>query len=136
MSKFLLDTNVVSEPLRPKPNARLVARLRRHQHDLAIASLVWHELWFGSQRLVPSVKRDTIEKYLQEVVALSMPILPYDARARLTKLGKTPPFVDGQIISIARVHNLILVTLNLTDYAAFEGVSVEDWSAAQVPSEA
>lgn len=144
MSRFLLDTNVVSEPLRPKPNARLLARLQRHENDLAIASVVWHELWFGSPRLPLSAKRDAIEKYLNEVVAVSMPILPYAARAaewhaaeraRLSKLGKTPPFVDGQIISIARVNDLILVTLNPSDYAAFEEVSVEDWSAIRVPSD-
>ncbi len=34
----------------------------------------------------------------------------------------------GQIIAIARTNDLVLVTLNVADYAAFEGVKVEDWS--------
>lgn len=134
--KYLLDTNVVSEPLRPAPNTKVLARLKRHQDELAIASLVWHELWFGCQRLPISAKRTAIERYLNEVVAVSMPILPYDQaaaewhaaeRARLMALGKTPPFVDGQIIAVARVNDLILVTLNPTDYASFAEVKVEDW---------
>ncbi len=136
-ARYLLDTNVVSEPLRPAPNVKLLARLKRHQDELAIASVVWHELWFGCQRLPVSAKRTAIERYLNEVVAMSMPILPYDQaaaewhaaeRARLTTLGKTPPFVDGQIMAVAKTNGLILVTLNPSDYAAFAEVKVEEWS--------
>ncbi len=135
--KYLLDTNIISEPLRPSPNSKVLARLKRHADELAIASVVWHELWFGCNRLPVSAKRTAIEKYLNEVVAVSMPVLPYDQiaaewhaaeRARLTKLGHTPPFVDGQIISVAKVHALILVTLNSTDYSGFVDVEIEDWS--------
>ncbi len=135
--KYLLDTNIVSEPLRPAPNPKVMARLKRHSGELAIASLVWHELWFGCQRLPASTKRTVIEKYLNEVVAVSIAILPYDQaaaewhaaeRARLTAIGKTPPFVDGQIMAIAQTNGLILVTLNSTDYTAFVSVKVEDWS--------
>ncbi len=136
-ARYLLDTNVVSEPLRPTPNAQVLARLKRHQDELAIASVVWHELWFGCRRLPVSAKRTAIERYLNEVVAMSMPILPYDQaaaewhsaeRARLTTLGKTPPFVDGQIMAVAKTNGLILVTLNPSDYAAFAEVKVEEWS--------
>src|SRR5512147_81209 len=135
--KYLLDKNIVSEPLRPAPNPKVMARLKRHSGELAIASLVWHELWFGCQRLPISTKRTVIEKYLNEVVAVSMAILPYDQvaaewhaaeRARLTAIGKTPPFVDGQIMAIAQTNGLSLVTLNPKDYEAFAGVKVEDWS--------
>ena len=136
-AKYLLDTNVISEPLRPAPNAKVLARLKRHQDELAIASVVWHELWFGCRRLPMSAKRTAIERYLNEVVAASMPILPYDLaaaewhareRARLMSLGKTPPFVDGQIMSVANTNDLILVTLNPADFSAFAEVKVEDWS--------
>ena len=134
--KYLLDTNIVSEPLRSRPNPGVLDRLKHNQDQLAIASLVWHELWYGCHRLPNSVKRRAIEKYLAEVVAVSMPILAYDQdaaewhaveRARLAGTGKTPPFVDGQIMAIATVNELVLVTLNLTDYAAFAGAKVEDW---------
>lgn len=136
-AKYLLDTNIVSEPLRPTPNAKVMARLKRHQDELAIATVVWHELWFGCNRLPASAKRAAIENYLNQVVAVSMLVLPYDQpaaewhaaeRARLTRIGKTPPFVDGQIIAIAHTNDLILVTLNPSDYAAFDGVTGEDWS--------
>lgn len=103
---------------------------------MAIASVVWHELLFGSYRLPPSAKRSAIEQYLSEVVAPTIPILPYDdqaaqwhaiERARLVGLGQLPPFADGQIAAIARTNNLILVTTNLTDFSVFEGLQIENW---------
>ena len=135
--KYLLDTNIISEPLRPKPNAKVLARLKRHGDEVALPSIVWHELWFGCERLPASAKRAAIEEYLTKVIGLSMPILPYDERAamwhatersRLAAQGKTPPFADGQIIAIAKAYDLILVTLNRADYLNFREVEIEDWS--------
>jgi tRNA(fMet)-specific endonuclease VapC len=134
--RYLLDTNVLSEPLRPAPQPKVIERLRRHQDELATASIVWHELWFGCQRLPDSAKRQAIEDYLTRVIATSLPILPYDERAaewhaaeraRLTRAGKTPAFADGQIAAIARTNDLILVTFNCADYADFENLTLEDW---------
>ncbi len=45
--KFLLDTNIVSEPLRPTPAPGILRRLREHEGEMAIPSVVWHELRFG-----------------------------------------------------------------------------------------
>ena len=50
-------------------------------------------------------------------------------RARLTGLGRTPPFVDGQIAAIAHVNGLVLVTANVADFRHFADLSVEDWRA-------
>ena len=135
--RYLLDTNVVSESLRPTPNARLLAKLRRYQGDLAIASPVWHELWFGCYRLPVSAKRAKIEAYLNEIIAVTMPILSYDEnaatwhaieRARLTAIGKTPPYVDGQIAAIAVTNDLALATLNAIDYKDFATLTLMDWA--------
>lgn len=133
---YLLDTNVVSEPLRPEPNAYVLERLEQYEAEIAIASVVWHELLYGTYRLPPSAKRTAIEAYLNDVVALSFPILPYDPqaaqwhaneRARLVSLGKTPPFADGQIAAIARINNLTLVTANTSDFSTFQELQVENW---------
>ena len=138
MSRYLLDTNIISEPLRPAPNPGILERLRRHQAHLATASIVWHELLFGCYRLPASERRRVIEEYLGRVVASSIEILPYDEaaagwhaaeRARLAAAGRTPPFADGQIAAVARTNDLILVTLNVADYVGFQDLRIEDWGA-------
>lgn len=134
--RYLLDTNVISEPLRPQPNPQTMARFHQHQGALALASVVWHELWFGCLRIPPSARRTAIEHYLHQVVAATLPILPYDEhaaawhaqeRARLVALGSTPSFADGQIAAIAHANQLTLVTFNIADYADFAGLALEDW---------
>ena len=134
--RYLLDTNVLSEPVKPTPNRGVISRLERDRNAVATAAPVWHELLYGCYRLPPSKRRKTLERYLKVVLDPAIPVLPYDSssaewhaeeRARLTALGKTPAFVDGQIAAIARVRGLILVTSNVSAYADFDGLIVEDW---------
>jgi tRNA(fMet)-specific endonuclease VapC len=134
--RYLLDTNVVSEAARIKPNPNVMRRLRRHKDELVSASIVWHELVFGCDRLPPSEKRTLLESFLSELANSSMLIFPYDTeaaawhgreRARLSRLGLTPAFADGQIASIAKVHDLILVTNNIRNYRHFDQLKMENW---------
>lgn len=134
--KYLLDTNIVSEPLRPQPDRGVMRRLRRHECEIAIPAIVWHELRFGMERLPPSRRRGAIELYLDRVVLATIPILDYDRaaaewhareRARLAARGETPPFADGQIAAIAQTQNLTLVTRNDGDFRRFSGLRVVSW---------
>ncbi len=90
---------------------------------------------FGCQRLPVSRKRQKLEQYLYQTV-VKLPILSYtqeaaewhaQERARLSLIGKTPPFVDGQIAAIAKVNDLIIVTANVSDYQTFSGLTIENW---------
>jgi tRNA(fMet)-specific endonuclease VapC len=132
----LLDTNVVSEAARVKPNPNVMRKLERHKDEVVIASIVWHELVFGCDRLPPSEKRTLLEEFLSELANSSMLIFPYDTeaaawhgreRARLSRLGLTPAFADGQIASIAKVHDLTLVTNNIRNYRHFDQLKMENW---------
>lgn len=134
--RFLLDTNVLSEPLRQLPNTAVLDQMDRYQFEVAIASVTWHEIWFGCYRLPASRRRQRIEQYLTNVVEPDVPILPYDSdsalwfaqeRSRLVSVGKTPSFADGQIAAIAHTQNLILVTNNVSDYADFQNLQIENW---------
>jgi tRNA(fMet)-specific endonuclease VapC len=67
---------------------------------------------------------------------LDLPVFDYDInaakwhaqeRARLSKIGKTPAFIDGQIASIAFCNDLILVTNNVADFQDFEHLIIENW---------
>ncbi len=136
MARYLVDTNVLSEPVRKEPDDAVVNKLREHGGELAIASIVWHEMVFGVRLLPPSQQRMAMERYLAEVIAAAIPILPYDAvaaewhggeRARLLKAGLTPRFADGQIAAVAVVHDLILVTDNVQDFQCFASLRIERW---------
>jgi tRNA(fMet)-specific endonuclease VapC len=134
--QFLLDTNVLSEALRARPDARVMDHLKTHERDICTATLVWHELRYGAERLAAGARREQILRYLDDVVVRTLPLLPYDAnaatwhaeaRAKLEKKGRTPPFVDGQIAAVAAVHGLTLVTNNTADYQHFEGLAIVRW---------
>lgn len=134
--RYLLDTNIIAEPTKAKPNPQVLDRLNQSAEEVAISSISWHELWFGIERLLPSRKRQNLEDYLESLVSANLPILPYGAdagrwfateRSRLIKIGLAPSYPDGQIAAIAKVNNLILVTRNVSDYANFEGLIIENW---------
>jgi tRNA(fMet)-specific endonuclease VapC len=136
--RYLLDTNVISEPSRPIQNPGVLRRLELHRKEVCIASIVWHELLFGWERLPDSRKKRDLERYLFQVIRPSLPALPYDSdaaewhareRARLAAVGRTPPFVDGQIAAIAKVNSLVLVTANRPHFEIFEDLQIEDWRA-------
>ena len=133
--KFLLDTNILSEPARPIPNANVLHQLDIHKSEVAVSTVVIHELLHGCLRLPESKRREYLRNYIYESV-LNLPIFDYDLKAaqwhaqervRLSQIGKTPAFVDGQIASIAYSNNLILVTNNVADFEFFNGLSIENW---------
>ena len=136
-ARYLLDTSIVSSPISRQPNSEVLKRLEEHGHECTIAAPVWHELTFGCQRLPRGKRREAIETYLQDVVLASFPVLAYDEdaarwhgieRARLEGLGKPAPYVDGQIVAIAYVNELTLVTTNVKDFVRFKGVEIDNWS--------
>jgi tRNA(fMet)-specific endonuclease VapC len=133
--KFLLDTNILSEPARPIPNSNVLQQLDIHKSEVAVSSVVVHELLHGCLRLPESRRREYLKNYIYESV-LNLPVFDYDLKAaqwhaqervRLSQIGKTPAFVDGQIASIAFCNNLTLVTNNVSDFEFFNGLRVENW---------
>lgn len=133
---FLLDTNALSEPLKPHPDPGFLKRLRAHEDAVAISSITWHEALYGCYRLAAGRRRAAVEEYLHNVIAPNVPILPYDEaaaqwhaaqRARLGARGRLVPFADGQIAAVAAVHGLAIVTANIKDFEPFTGVHVECW---------
>jgi tRNA(fMet)-specific endonuclease VapC len=135
--QYLLDTNILSEPARPLPNARVLYKLDVYRSEVVVCSVVVHELLHGCLRLPESKRREFLWNYIHESV-LNLPVFDYDLkaaqwhaqeRARLSKIGKTPSFVDGQIASIAFCNNLILVTNNVSDFQDFDNLNLENWFA-------
>jgi tRNA(fMet)-specific endonuclease VapC len=140
--RFLLDANVLSEPLKLVPHPAVLAQVEEYRALSATASPVWNELVYGCRLLPQSKRRRTIEQYLWGTLAPVLSILSYDTRAaehhaaeraRLGLAGKTPPFVDGQIAAIAVTNDLTLVTRNEDDFEAFEGLRIQNWWKSRPP---
>lgn len=134
--RYLLDTNILSESLKPKSDANVVKRLLENTDHIATAAPVIYEIVQGAKRLPESKKRREILRYLDEFVYPNVPILPYDKQAailhgelqaELSLAGKTAPYADGQIAAMAQLNGLILVTRNTADFAHFSSLTVENW---------
>ena len=135
MRTLLLDTNVVSEATRPKPDPRVVRRLAETEATAALAATTWHELRYGVERLPAGRRREALASLLNSLVH-RYPILPYDTRAadwhgvqraRLERSGVRVSAADGQIAATAVTNGLTLVTRNLGDFADFTGLTTQNW---------
>lgn len=133
--RYLLDTNVISEPTRPRPSRRLLRLLAEHESEVAISAVTWHELRFGVARLPRGRRRSALEAYVGSlpqrfaVLAYDRAAADWQARVRAAEAanGRTRPFADGQIAAIAGVQDLVLVTRNTSDFAGMPGLRVESW---------
>lgn len=132
---YLLDTNIISELIKPGPNQNVLKQFELFQHELSISSVVWHELRFGWIKMPDSKRKQAIGVFMHDVVSL-LPILPYDSQAArihaeirldVQKTGQTLPFADGQIAAIAMSKGLSLVTRNIKDFEAIVGLRLINW---------
>ena len=127
MSGFLLDTNVISELVKPRPEPRVTAWIdATDEHLLYLSVLTMGEIRKGIASLRDSARRVALEAWLDGVLALRFGdrILPVnqavaDRWGRLAAqaaMAKSPlPVIDGLLAATAVQHDLTLVTRNITD---------------------
>jgi toxin FitB len=122
--KFLADADVLSEPTKPAPNARVVAWLRRQERDLALSPIVLGELEYGILLLPAGRRRTRLRLWFSQGVQ-RLRVLEFDidtasewARllARLRKKSLAMPVKDSLIAATALVHGLTIATRNTHDF--------------------
>lgn len=137
-SAWLLDTSIVSEATKATCHANVLLNLVRFEAEIALPSLVLHELRYGWLKMNAGKKKDAIGHYLQTVVSV-LPVFDYDAkaarihaqlRADSEAKGTTLAFVDGQIAAIAIANGLTLVTRNTKDFAGISSLQLANWFEA------
>ncbi|WP_425470240.1 PIN domain-containing protein [Thiocapsa rosea] len=80
--KYLLDTNVVSEPIRARPSVSVLSGIEAHATELAVSAISWQEMHYGLERLPPGARRDRIRAYLEERVHPTPPCPSYPSTRR------------------------------------------------------
>ena len=137
---FLLDTNVVSELMRPKPEPSVEAWVAGQLvKDLFLSAVSEAELRYGAAILPKGRRRSTlfsdIEGMLQR--AFGDRVLPFDREAARTygeigamrrAVGLNVDPVDCQIAAIARCRGLTVVTRNVSHFEGMGIALVDPWA--------
>ena len=136
---YLLDTNMVSEIMKPNPDKNVISKISEYEKLIALPSTVWTELMFGVNTMPEGKRRDFVFSKLVDDIQSTYEIIQYDnhaawiqadIRSRLQENGTPVDFPDTQIASIAVSNGMILVTRNTKHFEPIQKVSpliVENW---------
>ena len=136
---FLLDTNAVSEWVKPRPNPGLIAWMETVDEDRVFLSVVsLAELNYGVQRMAAGNRRSRLEAWLRDELPLRFErrILPVDARVadawgktvvRCEAVGRPVGVMDAFLAATAEIHSLTLVTRNVSDFPLLKAL-LNPWS--------
>lgn len=139
MSAFLLDTNVVSELVSPKPDDKVLRWVEQTDESLLFFSvLTLGEIGNGVERLRSRRRRGRLESWLQVDLPRRFQdrILPVTAAiadrwgavsAIAAAKGKPVPVIDGLLAATALLHNLTLVTRNTSDVSGTGVPTLNPW---------
>ncbi len=137
---YLVDTCVISEVIRPRPAASVVAWLEAQDDEALFLSVIaFGEIAKGVETLGDAKRRAKLRQWLENdlatwfagrvlaidaVVAARWGALAGDAERR----GRPAPVVDGLIAATALVHNMPVVTRNVADFESFGVACIDPWS--------
>ena len=123
---YLVDTNIYSEPVKPKPDARVVEWLRRHESELYVSTVTIGEIRRGIERLPAGRRKTQLRAWLQSICdCMKGRVLSFNTstahvwgqfKARWDKAGISVPSIDSQIAATALRHGLTVVTRNTADF--------------------
>jgi toxin FitB len=134
---IVLDTNVLSEPLRPRPD-RAVVQWLGAQSDVAVTAVTVGELYVGV-RLLPQGKRreelllaieTALERHSGRVLAYDEPSARIYARLQEARRASGRPLTveDGMIAAIALCHGALLATRNVDDFGDLGLDVIDPWT--------
>jgi predicted nucleic acid-binding protein len=136
---FLLDTNAISEWVKPRPNPGLVGWTESTDEDRVFISVVsLAELRYGVERMPAGRRRNRLEQWLRDELPLRFEnrILPVDVHvaeawgttlSRSEAAGRPISVMDAFLAATAETHQLTLVTRNVSDFPLLKAV-LNPWS--------
>ena len=138
--RYLLDTNVISEPFKRSPESRVVDWLASQSPlDLCISVLTLGELTMGFELAAAGKRREELQSWVTQdlprrFVGRLLPVtddiarewgrLSADGRIR----GRELPSVDGLLLATASIHQLTFVTRNERDCSGRGIPTLNPWA--------
>lgn len=141
MNGFLLDTNVVSEVIKPIQDSVVMRWLRgQDEETLFLSALTIGELRKGIVRLPEGARKSALERWLTadlrarfrgRILAVSEDIADRWGRlqARGRELGRPLPVIDSLLMATALHHELVFATRNTKDISFTQTPWVNPWEA-------
>jgi predicted nucleic acid-binding protein len=138
---IVVDTNVVSELMKPSPSAAVAHWVRtRSGPDLCTTSITLAEILRGIARLPDGRRKDLLRTTASEVFAsFADQVLPFDSDAAVhyaevvegrDRLGLPIDAFDAQIAAICRTRGAALATRNLKDFSHTDVTLIDPWQHA------
>ncbi len=129
---IVLDTDIVSDLMRPRPSPQLVERLvEAPASEQATTAITIGELVYGARRV------DRPELYERAMRLLAgVPVLPFDRdaaerygsiRSELERAGRRLPDPDLRIAATVPAHGALLITGNTRHFERISDLSCENW---------
>jgi toxin FitB len=136
---ILLDTNVISELVKPSPNPAVAAFLSRAMPDTVFtASICEAEIRYGLARLPRGRRRNDLagrvtaffaEAFGNRTLAFdsASAVIYGELRAAREAAGKPIAVEDAMIAATARAYGASVVTRNVTDFTGCDVEVVNPW---------
>lgn len=137
---IVLDTNVVSELMRARPEQRVLSWLNRQMPDrLWLCSVVVAELLSGLARLPAGARWQGLLEAANGLISedFGMRVLPFDLEAATAyavllaqreRLGRPMAMADAQIAAICQAHGAALATRNTRDFQSADLELIDPWA--------
>lgn len=133
MTTYLLDTNIISETARKKPDPKVLAWIGKLP-SMVLPAVALYELATGIQRLPAGEKRTFLDEWFAELLGGGCEVIPFDREAALVCASleaearhehRTVETRDLFILAIAKSRMHGIATRNVNHFRGF-GVSIYD----------
>ena len=136
---IILDTNVLSELLRPKPSARIALWVEEQpRNEVFTTSVTEAEIFYDIELLPKGKRREALLAAAESMFSedFAGQILSFDSdaaraysrvAARRRGLGKPIAYPDGQIAAIANLYRAVVATRNVADFENCDIRIIDPW---------